>query len=166
MRAILIGVSMLALAGCTASEPANSAQNGTAANASAPAFKPWPKLGGVDLGEPIRAAGTEPYWTLDLAPGDMLFTDHSVDSPAPVPFFAVMPKVEGAKAVYATKNEDGAAVVLTLTLEKCLDVGEEKNSQPLTATLRIGGRTLMGCAGPKPEDEPADNATSNVANAQ
>ncbi|MES2445190.1 MAG: hypothetical protein V4574_20390 [Pseudomonadota bacterium] len=162
MRIALLAVSMLALAGCGSQEPAVNV-TANSAEAAKPVRPPSPKLGKVDLDQPLRAFGTEPFWTLDVAPGDMSFTDYSVETPKPEPYFPRSPVVTADKAVWTTKNEAGAAVVLTLTLKDCLEAGEADQTQPFTAELKIGDRTRTGCAGPKPEGEPdeeVDNASA------
>lgn len=144
--------AVLLLAGCNFSEPApNSAENVTK-----PTPPPSVKLGSVELLQPLRAFGTEPFWTLDLAPGDIAFTDYSAEDPKPEPFFARSPVAVGDKATWTTKNIAGEAVVVTLTLKDCLEAGETDETMPLTAELRIGAKVRTGCAGPKPKDEPGD----------
>lgn len=167
-----LGIALLlSLAACSSPPaPADNAADNSANAANEAVFvpPPGPQLGGVDLDQPIRAMGSEPFWTLDVAPGDMTFTDYSVSTPAPEPFLSVSPKISGDTATYTTSHGKGAPAVLTLTAKKCLDVGEEDNSQPLTAELRLGDRVLHGCAGPKPKDDadmaPSDGADNGVGN--
>lgn len=157
MRAALPILLLGMLAGCGPQEPAVT-NNVVVA-------KPieGPKLGKVDLNQPLQAFGTEPYWTLDVAPGDMSFTDYALANPKPEPFFPHAPVVTGDKAVWTTENVADEPVVLTLTLKDCLEVGEADQTQPLTAELRIGSKVRTGCAGPKPKETPeGDNASNAV----
>lgn len=155
MRYAIAVPLLLGLCGC-GGEPA--------ANAVAKAPRPQMMLGAVDLLKPIRAVGTEPYWTLDMAPGDIIFTDFAAADPQPEPFYAVAPAIAGDTATYTTKNVAGTAVVLALTLDACTSTGEAGTTEPLAVELRIGARVLRGCAGPRPPERPAaDNVTANAA---
>jgi len=160
MRAVLPILVLGMLAGCGSQEPAANSSNVTVAKPIA-----GPKLGSVDLNQPLRAFGTEPFWTLDVAPGDMSYTDYALANPRPEPFFPHAPVVTGDKAVWTTKNVADAPVVLTLTRKDCLEAGEDDQTQPLTAELRIGDKVRTGCAGPKPKEEPEGDNASNAVDA-
>ncbi|MCW3847530.1 hypothetical protein OF829_09775 [Sphingomonas sp. LB-2] len=160
MRLALLAIT-LTLSACgggsmvvNADNAATPAEPANAANVAAPAPAPSVKLGDFELNQLIRAFGTEPFWTLDLGPGDMIFTDNAVETPKPEPFYWVAPVVAGDTATYTTKNVAGDPVVLVLTRKDCLEVGEPEDTQPLTAKLTIGTKVRTGCAGPKPKDEP------------
>ncbi|RYD56564.1 MAG: hypothetical protein EOP60_05005 [Sphingomonadales bacterium] len=163
MRTISL-IGLLMLAGCTAPMAANQASNVTenavAADATIPAPTPAPagKLAGVDFAKPVSAFGTEPYWEVEIEPGRLQFTDYSVAEGTKEEWALAAPAFAGNTAVIQTKTKAGVAVTITLTGESCLEVGEEDNRVPLTATVKIGDRTLMGCAGPKRDDVPADNS--------
>lgn len=172
MRVTMLAVPLLMLAGCgggsvvinatneVTAEPANAAN--AAAPAPAPAA-PSVKLSDFELNQPIRATGTEPFWMLDLAPGDMVYHDYSVDEPKPEPFYWVAPVLAGGAATYTTKNVAGEVVVLTLTRKDCLVVGEPEDTQPLTVELKVGAKTMRGCAGPRPRDEPDEEMENTTA---
>jgi uncharacterized membrane protein len=158
-------IGLMALAGCsTQQEPAANATANTADVAviggTAPAGPP-PPLGTVDLGQPLRAFGTEPGWSLDVTPGVITYTDYSAEDPKAETFMPAIPAVAGGKAVWRTRNTAGEAVVLTLTLKDCLEAGEEDMTQPLTAEFKMGGTTRTGCAGPKPEGEAGVDAENS-----
>lgn len=163
MRAISL-ISLLILAGCTAPMAANQAANVTDNSVAAIALAPTPtpapagKLAGVDFAKPVTAFGTEPFWNVEIEPGRLQFTDYSVGEGVKEDWAVAAPVFAGNTAVIQTKTKAGAAVTITLTGESCLEVGEEDNRVPLTAMVKIGDRTLMGCAGPKRDDAPADNA--------
>lgn len=167
----LAGLSMLAA--CTApggggNQTGNLAVDQSAnasANISAPAAAaPTPevsiasaKLAGVDFGKPVQAYGTEPYWGLQITPGKLRFSDNSVGDGIEENWAPAVPVVSGKTAVIRTKTPAGLAVTITLSAESCLEVGEEDNREPLTAAIKIGDRTLMGCAGPDRGNAPAAN---------
>jgi uncharacterized membrane protein len=163
MRFAVLILPLLVLSACGGGEPA---QNTTA---QPPIPKPTGmSMSGIDFTKPIRAVGTEPYWTLDLAPGDIEYMEFSTADPQPAPFFPVMPVIAGQTATYTTKTAKGEPVVLTLSLEDCLGTGQGENHEPLVAELKIGGQVLHGCAGPKPDfisdaDNATENATDNAA---
>lgn len=171
MRVAMLAMPLLMLAGCgggsvvinqaneVAAEPANAAN----AAAPAPIQAPSLKLGDFELNQLIRAAGSEPFWMLDLGPGELVYHDYSVDAPKPEPFYWAEPVIAGNTATYTTKNVAGEVVVLTLTRKDCLDVGEPEDTVPLTVELKIGTQVRRGCAGPRPKDQPdeeMDNAVS------
>lgn len=166
--AVLIGAFALSACGggsVVVNAADNAAEPANAANAAAPVpiKAPSVKLGDFELNQLIRAAGTEPFWTLDLGPGEMSFTDYSVETPKPEPFYWADPVVAGDTATYTTKNVAGDAVVLVLTRKDCLEAGEPEDAQPLTAELKIGAKTRTGCAGPKPRDEPDAEVENKAA---
>ena len=65
MRRLFAALSVLALAACSPAE----------APAPPPAApEPAPVLGGVDLAKPVRALGTEPFWSVELTGTEMVYT--------------------------------------------------------------------------------------------
>lgn len=126
-------VAALALAGC--SEPAPEVE------APAPAPRPT-TLGGVDLSQPLRAIGTEPFWSVEITPETLAYSavDSSgmrADNPGPT--------LQGTTAVYAAAGGDGTALVVTLIATECSD-GMSDRTYPLTARVEVGPQTLNGCA--------------------
>lgn len=109
-------------------------------------------LGGVDFTKPVRAFGTEPFWALDIAPGKIRFEDFQIKDGEAVDLAPHAPMVSGNVAVIETRAPDGEAVTITLSGESCLEVGTESNILPLKASVKIGARTLTGCAGQKLPD--------------
>lgn len=122
----------LALAACSGSSVENAADD--PANA---AVARGPMLGSVDLSAPLQlhpVAGKG--WTLDLAPGRILYRPASGKA---VPFYPVSPQMKGGQAVFPTQTPEGAPVTITLRPERCGD------GAPLTAEIQIGGQRLQGC---------------------
>jgi uncharacterized membrane protein len=161
MRPFLLLIPAALLAGCGSSEPEPAANAANAANVAV-ALPKGPMLGPVDLSLPVRAQGGAGGWTLDVAPGRLLFRARGDD--APTDFYPVMPDVQGGRAAYATQDPAGDRVTIVLTDAKCGQGG----AAPLTAELRIGGRALRGCAGPKAADAPSlepEPGNATIANA-
>ena len=110
---------------------------------AAPTAAPAPIiLGGVDLSQPLRALGTEPFWGVAITPEALVYS--GVDRPeqrASNPG----PEVQGTTAVYATATDTGAAMVVTIIATECSD-GMSDRVYPLTARVELGEETLNGCA--------------------
>jgi uncharacterized membrane protein len=132
MRAVL-AVLILSLAAC--SEPAPTAQ--------APAVPAEPvMLGGVDLSQPLRVLGTEPFWSVEMTPDALVYSTpegEGLRSANPGP------TVQGTTAVFAAATADGTALVVTLIATECSD-GMSDRVYPLTARVEAANQTLNGCA--------------------
>ena len=112
----------------------------------ATACQPAPQLfGGVDLGKPMRALGTEPFWGIEMTPQDLAFT--GVDRPE---FHAPNPgaRIEGEIVVIAARDPQGLALTIRLKPVKCSD-GLSDFVYPLEAEVTLGPETLKGCAAPQ-----------------
>jgi len=99
-------------------------------------------LGGVDLGQPVRALGTEPFWGVAISPETLVYSgvdqaEQTADNPGP--------EVQGTTAVYASATGDGTAMVVTLVAGECSD-GMSDRVYPLTARVELGELSLNGCA--------------------
>ncbi|MBB5747347.1 COG3650 family protein [Brevundimonas variabilis] len=99
-------------------------------------------LGGVDLNQPLRAIGTEPFWAVEITPAALTWSgverpELTVANPGP--------DVQGTTAVYAVEAAAGASMTVTLMATECSD-GMSDRLYPLTATVEIGDETLNGCA--------------------
>lgn len=99
-------------------------------------------LGGVDLGKPLRALGTEPFWGIEITPQEIVFTgvdraDFRAANPGP--------REAGAGAVFAVKDAAGVELTLTLKPDTCSD-GMSDWVYPLSAEVKLGGEVLSGCA--------------------
>ena len=135
MRLALIALAALTLTACS--------NSGEAPPSEAPAGPPAATvLGGVDLTQPLRAIGTEPFWGVDITPDSLKYS--AVDHPG-LTTANPGPTVQGTTAVYAATGEGGAALVVTLIATECSD-GMSDRVYPLTARVEIGSETLNGCA--------------------
>ena len=136
MRTIVFAaLSALALAGCGD----RSDQPEVAAVTAPP--PPAAVLAGVDLKQPLRALGTEPFWSVELNGSEMVYTSPdtaALRAPQPAPV------MQGTIAIYENQVQDQEFKV-TLTATECSD-GMSDRTYPLTAIVKIGDRTLTGCA--------------------
>ena len=130
----LAALSCLAITACSPSDDAEIEASDVAA--------PPPTLAGVDLSQPVRALGTEPFWSLELDGTDMIYT-----SPEPGELRAPQPAavVQGTVAMFEAATADSQPMKVTLTATECSD-GMSDRTYPLTAIVELGERTLTGCA--------------------
>lgn len=111
---------------------------------AAPPPEPAPVLAGVDLGKPVRALGTEPFWSVEITPDGLTYT--RVDQPAQhAPNRGAT--VQGTVATYATSTDLNEALNVVLIATECSD-GMSDRTYPLTAKVEIGDDELTGCAAP------------------
>lgn len=99
-------------------------------------------LAGVDLDQPLRVLGTEPFWTVEITPTGLTYS--GVDRPeqkAANPG----PALQGTVAIWTTATEAQTPLVVTLMATDCSD-GMSDRTYPLTAKVEIGGESLTGCA--------------------
>ncbi|GAA0209062.1 putative membrane protein [Brevundimonas nasdae] len=109
---------------------------------SAPVPETQAVLGGVDLAKPVRAVGTEPFWSVDITRDGLTYT--RVDQPTRrAPNRGVT--VQGTVATFATSTDIKEALNVTLIATECSD-GMSDRVYPLTARVEIGNDTLTGCA--------------------
>ena len=134
MRFALLAVPFVFLAACSQGDTRKAAST---VEAPAPSL-----LGGVDLNQPMRALGTEPFWSVAITRDAMVYTGIDRDekraaNPQPV--------VQGTTAVYTAATSDGSAMVVTLIATECSD-GMSDRIYPLTAKVELGEISLSGCA--------------------
>ena len=103
---------------------------------------PGPMLNGVDLARPVRALGTEPFWSVDISGSTLTFArpDYPTRT-APNPG----PSMSGSSATYRSTLNDGLPLTVTLTAGTCSD-GMSDRVYRLRARVQAGGETLNGCA--------------------
>lgn len=116
MRALFVGLIFL-----TACQPDN-----------APGI-----VGGVDLASPARALGTEPFWSVEIRPQELVLS--GVDRPE-VRFANPSARVDGETAVIAAEG-----LTVTLKAATCSD-GMSDRTYPLEAEVKVGAEVLKGCA--------------------
>jgi uncharacterized membrane protein len=126
--------SIALLAGCNA--PGDEPSEAPAAP------EPAPVLAGVNLAEPVRVMGTEPFWAVDLTGKELIYG--GVDRPeqrAPQP----KARLQGTVARFEAVTAAGAPLAITLAATECSD-GMSDRIYPLTAIVKVGEETLNGCA--------------------
>jgi len=162
MRHLVIGLSLL-LAACGGSESGGREAENVALDPAVLLPKSTAtSVAGVDLTRAVRAFGIEPYWALDIAPERIRFEDLGVKHGKPVDWAPRPAKVDGIAAVIETQTPEGEAATITLTGGSCLELGGEGSTLPLKAVVRIGARTLRGCAGQNLV-RPAPDVVGNAA---
>lgn len=133
MRYVLAVLAVLSVCACSPSEE-------PAPPAAPP--EPAPVLGGVDLAQPVRALGTEPFWSVELTGAGMVYTTPDLpEQRAPRPD----PVVQGTTATFTGETADGTALSVTLIATECSD-GMSDRTYPLTAMVTVGEQELTGCA--------------------
>lgn len=132
-RLALLSLPVLALAAC--SEPASAPEPIETTPEVRPAM-----LGGVNLSEPVRALGTEPFWSVEIGPDQMAYDRAGVVTATRAAHSG--PQVQGTMATW--RANDGSMTV-TLMATECSD-GMSDRTYPLTARVQIGQDTLNGCA--------------------
>lgn len=123
----------------TATDTGTQTQSGIPAPAQTPAEH---RLGRIDLTQPLRLLGTEPFWHLDTTPATLSFSPmdgakQAADNPGAV--------VEGTSARWSAQTQSGTPIVARVTLKDCSD-GMSDRIYPLSATLKIGNQDFTGCA--------------------
>lgn len=99
-------------------------------------------LAGVDLSKPVRALGTEPFWSVEITRDALIYT--RVDQPPQrAPNHGA--RVQGTVATYSTSTDLQQALNVMLIATECSD-GMSDRVYPLTARVEIGQDTLSGCA--------------------
>lgn len=103
---------------------------------------PPARLAGVDLGQPVRVLGVEPFWGVEVGPDGLLYS--GVDRPEEAAANPG-PQIVGSTAVITTRTERDRPLVVTLIATDCSD-GMSDRIYPLTARVEIGDEVLQGCA--------------------
>lgn len=99
--------------------------------------------GGMDIGQPITARGTEPFWALHITDGTKLRLTRpdQPDLAAEAPGAAVQP----GRAVWVARTSDGRQMTVTLYQGECSD-GMSDLRYPMAAEVTLPNERLSGCA--------------------
>jgi Predicted membrane protein len=134
---LIFAVPTLALLAVACSEPVQPAPE------AAPAAPAPVLLAGVDLNEPVRLLGTEPFWSVDITETELVYTNPEPDSeqraarPEPV--------LAGTTATWTSATTAGVPLVITVIATDCSD-GMSDRTYPLVAKVELGTQILNGCA--------------------
>jgi uncharacterized membrane protein len=148
---ILTTAALVVLGACSREEGASPE--------APPASEAAPVFDGLDMARPVRLIGTEPFWSVDLTGSEVIYT--GVDRPelrAPQP----LPQLQGTVAVLETQTAEGLALTITLTATECSD-GMSDRTYPVTAVVKAGQETLLGCAAPTDAFKPSAEADGSAA---
>lgn len=99
-------------------------------------------LGSVDLSQPFRILGTEPFWNVDVSSDELIFNGLDRDS---VRVTNPGPEFRESTAIYSGVSDKGVSMTVTLIDEECSD-GMSDRTYPLSARVEIGKETFSGCA--------------------
>lgn len=135
----LLPLAALVLCACQPQAPDGAAAT-EPADAPSAALAPPPTV--LDLSQPIRALGTEPFWAVEI--DGTALTLKRPDQPDAV-FEAPGATVAGGQASWEARRADGAVMKVTLFVSECSD-GMSDRRYPLTAEVEVGAETFRGCA--------------------
>ncbi len=147
MKKSLALASLMALAACQPQDPDGRP-------ASPPADAPVAAPASVfDISQPIRAVGTEPFWSLTIDGVTLTLT--RPDAP---PLVATAPgaAIGAGQAVWVAKTADGRQITVTLRDGGCTD-GMSDLKYPMNAEIALLDESLHGCAA-KAADMPREAA--------
>jgi len=104
----------------------------------------------VDVSHPIRAVGTEPFWSLGIDG-----TSFKLERPDKPPLVATSAgaALTGGQAVWVAKTADGQQMTVTIRFSQCSD-GMSDRKYPMSAEVALLNESLFGCAA-KAADFPA-----------
>ncbi len=132
--ALILPLALLAACGPSSDSTPSAPEPPADAPAPAPAAAPAPA---TDFSRPINALGTEPFWALKIRPEGLNFSEpQKPDLNAKNPG----PEVAGEQGVWS-----GQGIEAALTAGVCQD-GMSDRSYPFKAVVKVGGKTLSGCA--------------------
>lgn len=89
----------------------------------------------------MQALGTEPFWAVDISPGQLRYSTPENQTGTPIASTAT---TDGRRVIH-TGQMDGKPVSLTIEPGTCSD-GMSDTVYQWKATLTIDGRTEQGCA--------------------
>lgn len=99
---------------------------------------------GIGTDETINLIGTEPFWAMEIAPGDGGYSaTHSTPDTPDGETFAV-DRFAGNNGLGFSGELDGRAVQVAITPGECSD-GMSDRAYPFSATVSLGDTTLLGC---------------------
>lgn len=97
---------------------------------------------GVELSQPLRVLGTEPFWSVEIEFDKLVYS--GVDRPE-TEMANSGPSFQDGNIVIAARDADGEAFTITMREVQCSD-GMSDRVYPLEAEVLYKGETLKGCA--------------------
>lgn len=145
-KALILGLVLLA--GCERPKPPDAvvtaapSETGLSAPMPKPAVTAKPaNTGPTTATLHLRAFGTEPFWAIDIVPGQLRYSNPELQDGQP---FAASSSPEGEGVRYSGRL-DGKAISLLIKPGDCSD-GMSDTLHKWQATLTIDGKTHQGCA--------------------
>jgi uncharacterized membrane protein len=142
-----LALTALALAACTPAETPQPPADAPPTTNPPPSETPA-TLNGVDLTQPLRGTGTEPFWGFEIDQTQVKhFGPDRPDQTAPNPG----PVMTATSATWTVKTADGANLKIVLTPGPCSD-GMSDRVYPLNAVVDVEKprvEQLKGCAASK-----------------
>src|SRR5262245_33629332 len=126
-------LAVLALAACQPQDPDGKPAEAPADAPAAPAAAtPVAASGGMDIGAPITARGTEPFWAVEITDGTKfrLTRPDQPDLLAEAPGAAMSP----GGATWVAKGPKGEQLTVTLKMGECSD-GMSDLKYPMSAEV-------------------------------
>jgi uncharacterized membrane protein len=94
----------------------------------------------------ISLNGTEPFWAIEIAPGEGAGYTARYSTPEDVEGRSfVLERFAGNNGLGFSGKLDGAPVQIAITPGECSD-GMSDRTYPFTATVALGDESLFGCA--------------------
>lgn len=98
----------------------------------------------------FAAIGTEPFWNVTVRGNRAVYTTPENQKGRAV----TVKRITYARGVEFAGDLDGGVFWLNIRPGKCSD-GMSDKTYPMTASLRVRGKTVQGCAEPAPAVQPA-----------
>jgi len=151
MKNTLASLALLSLCACQPQDPTGAPAPPPADAPAAAATTAAPEPGSsIDISQPIRAVGTEPFWALTIDG-----TGFKLERPDKPTLTATAPgaAIQSGQAVWVAKTPEGQQVTVTLRASPCSD-GMSDRKYPISAEVALLNESLYGCAA-KVADFPA-----------
>ncbi len=113
---------------------------GCASSRSQPA--PSSLFAGLNLDQPVRALGTEPFWAVDVQGDELVYSGVN----RPEQRARVGRVISAGEVVFRGTTASGVVLTVTLMPSACSD-GMSDRVYPFVARVQVGGEHLSGCAG-------------------
>lgn len=135
-----VGLAVVSILGMAACQPQDPDGKAAPPPADAPVATP---SGGMDIGQPITARGTEPFWAVEITDGVKfrLTRPDQADLLAEAPGAAISP--DGA--TWVAKGPKGEQLTISLKVAACSD-GMSDLKYPMSAQVVLPNQVLKGCA--------------------